>query len=176
MKTFKYFREQAPDQESASDDTEKENSLSNQIKSKENRQRMIKKQDFDDKIDILPIADPNIFSQTQRISIAQAELQLAQSNPQMHNLYNAYRAMYEALGVKNIDMILKPVPRPIPMDPSVEAIQALAGQPFQAFKGQDHRAHITAHLNFMTSSMARNNPMVTASMQKNIFEHISLMA
>ena len=139
-------------------------------------QRMIKKQDFDDRIDILPVADPNIFSQTQRISIAQAELQLAQSNPQMHNLYNAYRAMYEALGVKNIDMILKPVPRPMPMDPSVEAIQALAGKPFQAFKGQDHRAHITAHLNFMTSSMARNNPMVTASMQKNIFEHISLMA
>ena len=139
-------------------------------------QRMIKKTDFDDRIDILPVADPNIFSQTQRISIAQAELQLAQSNPQMHNLYNAYRAMYEALGVKNIDMILKPVPRPMPMDPSVEAIQALAGKPFQAFKGQDHRAHITAHLNFMTSSMARNNPMVTASMQKNIFEHISLMA
>jgi hypothetical protein len=139
-------------------------------------QRMIKKQDFDDRIDILPVADPNIFSQTQRISIAQAELQLAQSNPQMHNLYNAYRAMYEALGVKNIDMILKPVPRPMPMDPSIEAIQALAGKPFQAFKGQDHRAHITAHLNFMTSSMARNNPMVTASMQKNIFEHISLMA
>ena len=139
-------------------------------------QRMIKKQDFDDKIDILPIADPNIFSQTQRISIAQAELQLAQSNPAMHNMYNAYRAMYEALGVKNIDMILKPVERPVPLDPSVEAIQALAGKPFQAFKGQDHRAHITAHLNFMTSSMARNNPMVTASMQKNIFEHISLMA
>jgi hypothetical protein len=139
-------------------------------------QRFIKKADFDDRVDILPVADPNIFSQTQRISIAQAELQLAQSNPQMHNLYNAYRAMYEALGVKNIDMILKPVPRPQPMDPSVEAIQALAGQPFQAFKGQDHRAHITAHLNFMTSSMARNNPMVTAAMQKNIFEHISLMA
>ena len=94
----------------------------------------------------------------------------------MHNLYNAYRAMYEALGVKNIDMVLKPVPKPMPMDPSIEAIQALGGQPFQAFKGQDHRAHITAHLNFMSSSMARGNPMVTASMQKNIFEHISLMA
>jgi len=139
-------------------------------------QRFIKQQDFDDRVDILPVADPNIFSQTQRISIAQAELQLAQSNPQMHNLYNAYRAMYEALGVKNIDMVLKPVPKPMPMDPSIEAIQALGGQPFQAFKGQDHRAHITAHLNFMSSSMARGNPVVTASMQKNIFEHISLMA
>ena len=139
-------------------------------------QRMIKQQDFDDKVDILPIADPNIFSQTQRISMAQAELQLAQSNPQMHNLYNAYRAMYEALGVKNIDLILKPQPRPQPVDPSVEAILSLSGKPFQAFKGQDHKAHITAHLNFMTTSMARGNPLVTASMQKNIFEHISLMA
>ena len=138
--------------------------------------RQIKQQDFDDKIDILPIADPNIFSQSQRISIAQAELQLAQSNPQMHNLYNAYRAMYEALGVKNIDTILVQPQKPTPMDPAVEAIQSLGGKPFQAFKGQDHRAHITAHLNFMSSSMARGNPMVTASMQKNIFEHISLMA
>ena len=138
--------------------------------------RQIKQQDFDDKIDILPIADPNIFSQSQRISIAQAELQLAQSNPQMHNMYNAYRAMYEALGVKNIDTILVKPQKPTPMDPAVEAIQSLGGKPFQAFKGQDHRAHITAHLNFMSSSMARGNPQVTATMQKNIFEHISLMA
>jgi len=138
--------------------------------------RQIKQQDFDDKIDILPIADPNIFSQSQRISIAQAELQLAQSNPQMHNMYNAYRAMYEALGVKNIDTILVQPEKPTPMDPAVEAIQSLGGKSFQAFKGQDHRAHITAHLNFMSSSMARGNPQITASMQKNIFEHISLMA
>ena len=139
-------------------------------------QRMIKQNDFDDKVDILPVAGPNIFSQTQRISMAQAELQLAQSNPQMHNLYNAYRAMYEALGVKNIDLILKPQPRPQPVDPSVEAILSLSGKPFQAFKGQDHKAHITAHLNFMTTSMARGNPLITGAMQKNIFEHISLMA
>jgi hypothetical protein len=70
-------------------------------------ERVIKQADFDDKVDILPVADPNIFSQTQRISIAQTELQLAQSNPQIHNLYAAYRNMYEAIGVKNIDLILK---------------------------------------------------------------------
>jgi len=139
-------------------------------------QRVIKQQDFDDKIDIIPVADPNIFSQAQRISIAQTELQLATSNPQLHNLYSAYRNMYEALGVKNIDTILKPPQRPMPMDPAVEHIQALAGKPFQAFKGQDHQAHITAHLSFMGTNMARNNPVVMASLQKNIFEHISLMA
>jgi len=139
-------------------------------------QRMIKQQDFDDKVDIIPVADPNIFSQSQRISIAQTELQLATSNPQLHNMYQAYRNMYEALGVKNIDSILKMPQRPMPMDPAVEHIQALGGQPFQAFKGQDHQAHITAHLNFMATNMARNNPAVMASLQKNIFEHISLMA
>ena len=139
-------------------------------------QRMIKQTDFDDRVDILPVADPNIFSQTQRISMAQTELQLATSNPQMHNMYNAYRNMYEALGVKNIDSILVKPMAPMPKDPALEHIDALAGKPFQAFPGQDHRAHITSHLNFMATNMARNNPMVMASLEKNIFEHISLMA
>jgi len=139
-------------------------------------QRMIMQSDFDDRVDILPVADPNIFSQTQRISLAQTELQLATSNPQMHNMYNAYRNMYEALGVKNIDSVLvKPQP-PMPMDPALEHIQALGGRPFQAFPGQNHRAHIQSHLSFMETNMARNNPMVMASLEKNIFEHISLMA
>ena len=139
-------------------------------------QRMIKQQDFDDRVDILPVADPNIFSQTQRISLAQTELQLASSNPQMHNLYQAYRNMYEALGVKDIDLLLKKPEQPQPLDPSLENIMALGGKPFQAFPGQDHRAHITSHLNFMATNIARNNPMVMAAMEKNIFEHISLMA
>jgi hypothetical protein len=139
-------------------------------------QRMIKQTDFDDRVDILPVADPNIFSQTQRISLAQTELQLATSNPAMHNMYQAYRNMYEALGVKNIDSVLiRPTP-PQPKDPALEHIDALGGKPFQAFPGQDHRSHITAHLNFMATNMARNNPMVMASLEKNIFEHISLMA
>ena len=139
-------------------------------------QRMIKQTDFDDRVDILPVADPNIFSQTQRISLAQSELQLAQSNPQIHNLYQAYRNMYEALGVKDIDKLLKRPQVPTPKDPALEHIDALAGKPFQAFPGQDHRAHITSHLNFMATNIARNNPMIMASLEKNCFEHISLMA
>jgi len=139
-------------------------------------QKMIKQADFDDRVDILPVADPNIFSQTQRISIAQTELQLAASNPAIHNQYEVYRQMYEALGVKDIDKILiRPQP-PQPKDPALEHIDALAGQPFQAFPGQDHRAHITAHLNFMATNMARNAPIVMAALEKNCFEHISLMA
>ena len=138
--------------------------------------RIIKQADFDDRIDILPVADPNIFSMSQRITLAQTQLQLATANPQIHNLYAAYRGMYEAIGVKNIDQVLPP-PAPVQaMDPSMEHINALSGKPFQAFPGQDHRAHITAHLNFMSTNMVRNNPAVMASIQKNILEHISLMA
>jgi len=139
-------------------------------------QNQIKQTDFDDRVDILPVADPNIFSQTQRISLAQTEMQLAASNPQIHNQYEVYRNMYEALGVKDIDLILKRPERPMPKDPALEHIDALAGKPFQAFPGQDHQAHITAHLNFMETNMVKNAPMVGAAIQKNILEHISLMA
>jgi hypothetical protein len=139
-------------------------------------QRNIKVADFDDKVDIMPIADPNIFSQSQRISLAQTELQLAMSNPGMHNMYEAYRDMYTAIGVKNIDKILPPPQQPMPMDPAAENIMAMSGKPFQAFKGQDHRAHITSHLNFMATNMVKNNPVIMGALQKNIFEHISLMA
>jgi hypothetical protein len=138
--------------------------------------REIKVQDFDDRIDILPVADPNIFSQTQRISIAQSQLQLAQSNPRMHNLYQAYRSMYDALGVKNVNAILPPPAPPQPMDPAIENIMATSGKPFQAFPGQDHKAHIDAHLAFMSISMVQNNPAAMMSLQKNILEHISYMA
>jgi hypothetical protein len=138
--------------------------------------RNVKVLDFDDKIDILPVADPNIYSQTQRISMAQAQLQLAQSNPKMHNMYQAYRSMYEAFGIKNINAILPPPQQPMPMDPSLEHILAISGKPFQAFPGQDHKAHIDAHLSFMSISMVQNNPMAMMGLQKNILEHISLMA
>ena len=139
-------------------------------------QRQIKVTDFDEKIDILPVADPNIFSQSQRISLAQTQLQLAQSNPQIHDIYQAYRSMYEAIGIKNIDLILPSPKQPMPMDPSLEHITAMSGQPYQAFPGQDHKSHIEAHLNFMQLNMVKNNPATVMSIQKNILEHISIMA
>jgi len=138
--------------------------------------RNVKQTDFDDRVDILPVADPNIFSMSQRISMAQTQLQLAQSNPPMHNMYMAYRNMYSAIGVKDIDRILPPPPPNQPKDPAIEHIDALALKPFQAFPGQDHRAHVTAHLFFMATNFVRNNPSVTAALEKNVLEHISLMA
>jgi hypothetical protein len=139
-------------------------------------QRNVKQSDFDDRIDVIPVADPNIFSMSQRVTMAQTQLQLATSQPQLHNLYQIYRNMYEAIGVKNIDAVLPPPAPNAPMDPSMEHINALAGKPFQAFPGQDHQAHITAHLNFMSTNMVRNNPAIMAAIQKNILEHISIMA
>jgi len=139
-------------------------------------QRNIKQTDFDDRVDILPIADPNIFSQTQRISIAQTELQMAMSNPKLHNLYQAYHNMYSALGIKDINSILPPPAKPAPMDPSMEHIQAMSQKSFQAFPKQDHRSHIDAHLNFMATNMVKNNPLISSLVFKNVLEHISLMA
>jgi hypothetical protein len=138
--------------------------------------RNIKQSDFDDRIDVVPVADPNIFSMSQRITLAQTQLQIATSNPQMHNMYQIYRNMYNAIGVKDVDTVLPPPAPNAPIDPSMEHINALGSKPFQAFPDQDHRAHITAHLNFMSINMVRNNPPVMASIQKNILEHISLMA
>ena len=138
--------------------------------------RNIKVSDFDARIDILPIADPNIFSQTQRIGMAQTQLQLAQSNPQIHDIYQAYRSMYEAIGVKNVNAILPPPSQPQPLDPVLEEIAAMGMKPIQAFPGQDHKAHIDSHLSFMQSNTVQNNPMVMATLQKNILERISLMA
>ena len=137
--------------------------------------RQIKQTDFDDKIDIVPVADPNIFSQTQRISVAQTQLQLAMSNPKMHNMYQAYRDMYEALGVKDVDLILKKKQPVQPMDPAMENMAALSGTEFKAFPGQDHKAHMDAHLSFMGTMIARTNPQVLGLLQKNILEHITLM-
>ena len=140
-------------------------------------QRNIKQADFDQRIDVVPVADPNIFSMSQRITLAQTQLQTCNITIlQIHNLYQVYRNMYEAIGVKNVDAVLPPPAPNAPMDPSMEHINALAGKPFQAFPGQDHRAHITAHLNFMSTNMVRNNPAIMAAIQKNILEHISLMA
>ncbi len=139
-------------------------------------QNQIFKADFSPKIDIIPVADPNIFSQTQRISIAQSEMQIAMTNPQMHNIYQAYRHMYEALGVKDIDQLLPPPPQPTALDPASENILALNGKKFQAFPKQDHQAHMKSHLRFMGTTVIRNNPAAMGMLQQNCMEHILLMA
>jgi chaperonin GroES len=137
---------------------------------------MIKQQDFDDRVDVLPVSDPNIFSMSQRVTLAQTQLQLAQANPQAHNMYEAYRRMYEALGVKDIVSILPPPKQPQPIDPGMENSQAIIGQKLQAFRGQNHLAHIDAHQALMTSVLVKNNPQTLILLESHIMEHVSLQS
>jgi hypothetical protein len=136
----------------------------------------IKAQDFDQRVDVLPQSDPNVFSISQRVTMAQMQLQLAQSNPQMHNLYEAFRRMYEALGVQNIENLLPPPQQPAPMDPGIENAQALKGAQLQAFIQQNHDAHIEAHRSFMSSQLVKSQVAILAILQGHVSEHVSLAA
>ena len=139
--------------------------------------RQIKASDFDDRVDILPVADPNIMSMAQRVTLAQTQLQIASSNPQIHNIHEAYRRVYEALGTKQIETLLKPAPKqPEPMDPAKENARALQMKLLTAFEFQDHDAHIAAHMAFMASRMVQINPQVYALMQSHVSDHISFKA
>ena len=141
---------------------------------------MIKMQDFDNRVDILPVSDPNIFSMSQRVVLAQEQLKLAQAAPELHNLYESYKRVYEALGVSNIEQILNPEPQPEPMDPSTEnqeASKAAAGQgKMQAFPQQDHDAHIAVHSAYMNSKIAQMQPPLLMTLEKHIYEHLGMKA
>ena len=139
-------------------------------------ERFIKVIDFDERVDILPVADPNIFSMSQRVTLAQTQLQIAQSNPQIHNMYEAYRRVYEALGTKQIQELLRPEITPVPKDPAIENMDAMQMQQLQAFPEQDHDAHIAAHSAFMKTRMVQINPPVYANLQGHISQHVSLKA
>jgi len=145
-----------------------------------NQDKQIKKQDFDDRIDVLPVSDPNMFSMSQRVVLAQEQLKLAQAAPDLHNLYETYKRVYEALGVNNIDQILKPQKPSEPHDPATEnqeASEAAMGQlKLQAFAEQDHDAHIAVHAAYMKSLVAQMQPPVLMTLEKHIYEHIGLKA
>jgi hypothetical protein len=138
--------------------------------------RQVKKTDFDGRVDIIPVSDPNIFSMAQRVTLAQTQLQLAQSNPQVHNLYQAYRRMYLALEVQNIDEVLPPPPQPQPLDPAIENARALMGELLQSFPEQDHDSHVTMHVAFMKLPVVQTSPQVYGVFISHIMEHISLKA
>ena len=134
--------------------------------------------DFDDRIDILPVSNPNVFSQAQRITLAQTKLELAGAAPELHNMHEIYRDMYEALGVTDVDRIMKSLPdaEPKPTDPAQENIDVLDMMDLQAFEGQDHQSHITAHLIFGGTPMVANLPPVALALQKHIMQHVKVAA
>jgi len=133
-------------------------------------------QDFDGRVDVLPVSDPSIFSMAQRLSLAQTQLQLAQAAPQMHNMYEAYRRMYDALDIKNIDNILPPPQPPAPMDPGTENARVLMGQPLQAFPPQDHMAHIRVHAAMLQQPATATNPQAFMMLQAHVQEHVAMHA
>ena len=137
---------------------------------------VIKQTDFDDRIDVMPVSDPNIFSMSQRLALAQTQLQLAQSNPQMHNLYEAFRRIYEAIGVQNIEAILPPPQAPQPTDPAIENAKSIIQETLQAFPTQDHDAHIMAHMAFMKTPIPGSTPPIFALLQAHLCEHIAFKA
>ena len=139
-------------------------------------EQTIMSQDFDARIDVIPVSDPNIFSVTQRVTLAQQQLQLAQAAPQMHSLPEAYRRMYEAMGVQNIEALMPPPPQPQPKDPALENAELTAGMTAQAFPGQNHQAHIASHIVLLGSAITKTNPQVMSNIQAHIMQHISLLA
>ena len=137
--------------------------------------REIKAQDFDAKVDIIPVSDPNIFSMAQRVMLAQQELQMAQAAPQIHDLREAYKRMYEALEVKDIDGILPPVQEIPPRDPISEQQASMTGQPIKAFEFQNHDAYIAAHSSFLQNPMVAQNQTAQMAISANIQEHQAML-
>jgi len=138
----------------------------------------VKATDFDDRVDVVPVSDPNVFSQAQRIALAQTKLQLAGAAPEMHNMHEVYRDMYDALGVRDVDRIMRRIPdeEPEPKDPAQENIDALDMIPMKAFEGQEHEAHIMAHMVFGSTPMVASMPPVAIALQKHIMEHVKIAA
>ena len=132
------------------------------------------RQDFSDEVDVIPVSDPNIFSTTQRIILAQTQLQMAQSAPQLHNMREAFRKMYLALNIQDIDELLLPEFQPMPKDPVQENMDSLMNVPLKAFIQQNHDAHIQAHMAFMQSPQIQQNPQAMSALQAHIQEHIAL--
>ena len=144
----------------------------------ENGDQAIMASDFDDRVDVVPVSNPNTFSQAQRIALAQTKMQLAGAAPELHNMHEVYRDMYEAIGVTDVDRLMKKVPdeKPVPTDPASENINAMDMIQLNAFQGQNHQAHIMAHLVFASSPMVGGMPPVAMGIQKHVMEHVRLQA
>jgi len=143
--------------------------------------REVKIEDFDNRVDVIPVSDPNIFSMSQRVIMAQELLTMVQSNPQLHGpqgIYEAYRRMYAALGVDNIDSLLMPPAdtTPKPVDAGIENSGLLQGIPQQAFPEQNHEAHVEAHKSLFLTQAVITNPQLQSIIISHVMQHLQFMA
>ena len=141
----------------------------------------IKQQDFDGRVDVIPVSDPNIFSQSQRITLAQELLQMVQSNPEIHGqqgMYEAYKRMYAALGVDNVESLIPPPPdsTPKPVEAGIENSSLMMGQPAQAFEGQNHQAHLETHKSLFLTQVVKENPMIQSIIISHCMQHLQLLS
>jgi hypothetical protein len=143
----------------------------------------VKQTDFDGRVDVIPVSDPNIFSQSQRITMAQELMQLVQSNPEIHGpkgIYEAYRRMYSALGIDNVDSLLQPPPPPppppAPIDAGIENSGFMMGQPQQAFEPQNHQAHVDTHRSLFLTEVVKTNPQLQALVIAHSMQHLQFMS
>ena len=141
----------------------------------------IKQTDFDDRIDVVPVSDPNIFSQSQRITLAQELLQMVQSNPEIHGplgMHEAYKRMYAALGIDNVEALLQAPPdtTPKPIDSGLENSGFMMGQPQQAFQGQNHQSHVEAHRSLFLTQVVKENPQMQSIIISHCMQHLQFMS
>jgi len=141
----------------------------------------IKQTDFDDRIDVVPVSDPNIFSQSQRITLAQELLQMVQSNPEIHGplgMHEAYKRMYAALGIDNVEALLQAPPdtTPKPIDSGLENSGFMMGQPQQAFEGQNHQSHVEAHRSLFLTQVVKENPQMQSIIISHCMQHLQFMS
>jgi hypothetical protein len=144
-------------------------------------QMEIKQTDFDERVDVFPVSNPDIFSTSQRIIMAQEMMQLVQSNPEIHGpngMYEAYRRMYAALGTDNIDALLIPPPdtQPKPIESGMENSTLLMGGTAQAFMQQNHDAHIASHVNLLNMQPVQMNAQIQANIYSHIMQHLQMKA
>jgi hypothetical protein len=153
--------------------------LPDQVKfSASNSNSIIYASDFDDRVDVIPVSDPNIFSTAQRIAQGQAILQMASSNPQLYDMYEANKRMLEAVRINNIDEILKKPQEASRLDPIDENMSVMYGKPIRAFPEQDHESHIAVHMQFIQDPSLGGNPGAKALIPiliAHIAEHIALL-
>ena len=146
-----------------------------------NANNSIKLTDFDDRVDIFPVSNPDIFSQSQRIAMAQEMMQLVQSNPEVHGasgVYESYKRMYAAIGVDNIEQILVPPPQTEPqaIEAGFENNKLLLGNTAKAFPEQNHDAHMATHMSLLNTPPVQMNAQVQALIHSHIMEHLQMKA